>query len=641
MRARVASLTIGLPRSARDTVGWDTPARCAITSDVAFSLLRMVALPTARCRRRALSPCRILPESGSTNRALRSPPCCAAAFAATRLHTYSCAAEAAGSLHSKSCLAVADSRAGEARSYRKPGSLRRHAACRHRRKHRRRLRRGDLRPGALGVARPRAHLHRLLPRLAFAAVVGDRRLADRRQHLRRADRRHVGIGLRDRSRHRLLRMDGSVDPGDRRQVVPADLPQEPHRHHAAVPERRYGARLRTLMAVFWLALYVFVNLTSILWLGSIAVNRVAGVDQDLALVALGLFALCYQLAGGLRAVALTDIVQVSLLVLGGLLVSGITLARIGEGAGIAAGFAALVARAPEHFHMILGPDDPHYKELPGLSVLLGGMWIANLSYWGCNQYIVQRALAAKSLAEAQKGVIFAAYLKLLMPLVIVLPGIAAVVLAPDLPHADQAYPAMLRLLPPGLVGLVFAALIAAVVASTASKINSIATIFTLDIYAKLGAAKDERRLVVVGRLAACAAILLAILSARPLLGSFDQAFQYIQEYTGFFTPGIVVIFLLGLFWPRATEAGALAAAAGSFVLSIALKALWPSLPFLDRMGLVFLLALAAAVAISLRRPTPHAGSRIDTRVDYRTSPAFNLGALGVIAILTALYAVWW
>jgi len=406
-------------------------------------------------------------------------------------------------------------------------------------------------------------------------------------------------------------------------------------------ERRYGAHLRTLMAVFWLALYVFVNLTSILWLGSIAVNRVAGVDQDLALVALGLFALCYQLAGGLRAVALTDIVQVSLLVLGGLLVSGITLARIGEGAGIAAGFAALVARAPEHFHMILGPDDPHYKELPGLSVLLGGMWIANLSYWGCNQYIVQRALAAKSLAEAQKGVIFAAYLKLLMPLVIVLPGIAAVVLAPDLPHADQAYPAMLRLLPPGLVGLVFAALIAAVVASTASKINSIATIFTLDIYAKLGAAKDERRLVVVGRLAACAAILLAILSARPLLGSFDQAFQYIQEYTGFFTPGIVVIFLLGLFWPRATEAGALAAAAGSFVLSIALKALWPSLPFLDRMGLVFLLALAAAVAISLRRPTPHAGSRIDTRVDYRTSPAFNLGALGVIAILTALYAVWW
>jgi SSS family solute:Na+ symporter len=407
-------------------------------------------------------------------------------------------------------------------------------------------------------------------------------------------------------------------------------------------EQRYGTKIRTLMAVFWLALYIFVNLTSIIWLGSIAVNRVAGIDQTVALIALGLFALLYQLWGGLRAVALTDIVQVSLLVLGGLLISGLTLSRIGAGAGILAGFATLVAKIPDHFHMILKPDSVHFKELPGLSVLFGGMWIANLSYWGCNQYIVQRALAAKSIGEAQKGVIFAAYLKLLMPVIIVLPGIAAVVLAPDLPRSDQAYPTMMQLLPTGIVGLVFAALIAAIVSSTASKINSIATIFTLDIYNKTGAPKDERTLVRVGRIAAVVAIVLAIATARPLLGSFDQAFQYIQEYTGFFTPGIVVIFLLGLFWKRANEAGALAATVGSFALSIAIKALWPDLPFMDRMGLVFLLALALAVIVSMTGAMVKESNHIDTHdVSYRTTGSFNIAALGVILVLAALYTIWW
>jgi len=407
-------------------------------------------------------------------------------------------------------------------------------------------------------------------------------------------------------------------------------------------ERRFGAKIRVLMAVFWLGLYIFVNLTSIIWLGSIAVNRVAGIDQTTALIVLGAFALLYQLYGGLRAVALTDIVQVSLLVLGGLFISGLTLSRIGDGS-ILAGFEILTARAPDHFHMILTPDNPHYKELPGLAVLIGGMWIANLSYWGCNQYIVQRALAAKSIAEAQKGVIFAAYLKLLMPFIIVLPGIAAVVLAPGLGRSDQAYPSMMQLLPTGVVGLVFAALIAAIVSSTASKINSIATIFTLDIYSHTGAPKDEHTLVRVGRIAAVVAIALGIVAAKPLLGSFDQAFQYIQEYTGFFTPGIVVIFLLGLFWKRANEAGALAGTIASFALSIALKALWPDLAFMNRMGLVFVLALAIAVVVSLARPATVAETNlIETRgVSYRTSTAFNAGALGVLMILAALYTLWW
>jgi SSS family solute:Na+ symporter len=407
-------------------------------------------------------------------------------------------------------------------------------------------------------------------------------------------------------------------------------------------EQRFGARIRMLMAIFWLGLYVFVNLTSIIWLGSIAVNRVAGIDQTYSLIALGTFALLYQLYGGLRAVALTDIVQVSLLVLGGLFISGLTLSRIGAGAGILAGFQMLVAKAPEHFHMILAPDNPHYKELPGLAVLIGGMWIANISYWGCNQYIVQRALAAKSINEAQKGVIFAAYLKLLMPFIIVLPGIAAVMLVPDLPRSDMAYPSMMQLLPTGIVGLVFAALIAAIVSSTASKINSIATIFTLDIYAKTGAPKDEHTLVRVGRITAVVAIVLGILAARPLLGSFDQAFQYIQEYTGFFTPGIVVIFLLGLFWKRANETGALAGTVASFVLSIGIKALWPDLPFMNRMGLVFLLALVIAVVTSLATPASAASNRIATLdVSYRTSTGFNVGAIGVVLILSALYFVWW
>jgi solute:Na+ symporter, SSS family len=407
-------------------------------------------------------------------------------------------------------------------------------------------------------------------------------------------------------------------------------------------ELRFGPSIRTLMAWFWLGLYIFVNLTSIIWLGSIAVNKVAGVDQDVALIGLGLFALLYQFTGGLKAVALTDIVQVTLLVMGGLVVSGLALAEIGGGQGVIAGALILAERAPEKFDMILSPDNPYFKDLPGIAVLVGGMWIANLSYWGFNQYIIQRALAAKSLKEAQKGVMFAAYLKLLMPLIIVVPGIAAVVLAPDLARPDEAYPTMMRLLPSGLLGLVFAALIAAVIASTASKINSIATIFTLDIYNKRPGVRDEAQLVRVGRIAAVVSIVLAIATARPLLGSFDQAFQYIQEYTGFFTPGIVVIFLLGLFWKRASEAGALAAAIGSFVLSYALKVTMPDFPFMNRMGIMFLAATALAVIVSLLRPAPAERNTITTGgVSFATSSGFNIGSVGVICILIALYTIWW
>ncbi|NCU11767.1 MAG: sodium/solute symporter [Sphingomonadaceae bacterium] len=418
-------------------------------------------------------------------------------------------------------------------------------------------------------------------------------------------------------------------------------------------EQRYGTRIRTLMAIFWLALYIFVNLTSIVWLGSIAVNKVAGVDQDVALFALGGFALIYQIYGGLKAVALTDIVQVTLLVLGGLLISGITLAQIGGDAGIVGGFTRLTTELPGKFDMILTPDNPFYKDLPGLSVLLGGMWIANLSYWGFNQYIIQRALAAKSLPEAQKGIVFAAFLKLLMPVIVVLPGIAAVMLAPGLAKPDEAYPTMMQYLPSGLLGLVFAALMAAVVASTASKINSIATIFTLDLYAKYrgieskdadhpGRDAQEAHLVLVGRASAAVATLLALITARPLLGGSDQAFQFIQEFSGFFTPGITVIFLLGLFWKKASEAGAIGAAAASVILSYLLKIYFPAIPFMDRMGIVFLASLGLAVTLSYLVPAAANSDRITTDgVSYRTTSGFNVASAAVIAILVALYATWW
>ncbi|MDF7776387.1 sodium/sugar symporter [Sphingomonas sp. AOB5] len=435
-------------------------------------------------------------------------------------------------------------------------------------------------------------------------------------------------------------------------------------------EQRFGPTIRTVMAVFWLALYVFVNLTSILWLGSIAVTQVAGVNQDVALFGLGVFALVYQLRGGLKAVALTDIVQVTLLVLGGLVISYLTLSKIGGDAGILGGFTRLTTELPEKFDMILSPDSPYYKDLPGLAVLIGGMWIANLSYWGFNQYIIQRALAAKSLPEAQKGVVFAAFLKLLMPVIIVLPGIAAVLLAPNLEKGDQAYPTMMTLLPVGLLGLVFAALVAAIIASTASKINSISTIFTLDLYAQFrggknsaagdGAAASETHLVLVGRIAAVVATLLAIFTARPLLGNLEGAFQYIQEFSGFVTPGITVIFLLGLFWPRATETGALVGAVASVILSFLywcpaewvakyvsvdlaeISATLNAVPFMNRMMIVFFVSLALAVIVSLAKPARADSNRITMQgVSFGTTTGFNIAGGIVIAILIALYATWW
>ena len=372
-------------------------------------------------------------------------------------------------------------------------------------------------------------------------------------------------------------------------------------------EQRYDHRVRNVMALFWLGIYVFVNLTSILWLGALAVNTVTGVDLTTGLIALGAFAVAYSLYGGLKAVALTDIIQVTLLVLGGILIAIISLNEVSGGQGTIAGFNMLLEKIPGHFDLIFTKDSPHYMDLPGLSVLLGGMWVMHLSYWGFNQYIIQRALAAKSTQEAQKGLAFAAFLKMLMPLIIVLPGVAAVVLAPDLETPDKAYPTVLTLLPAGVLGLVFAALIAAIVSSLASMMNSISTIFTMDLYRHMrGGEESETHLVTIGRIASFSAMIVAMIVAKPLLGNFQQAFQYIQEFTGFFTPGVCALFLLGFFWSKTTANGALATAIGSAAFSVAFKLWWPELPFIDRVGIVFLMCIAVGIGVSaLQGAKPH------------------------------------
>jgi solute:Na+ symporter, SSS family len=407
-------------------------------------------------------------------------------------------------------------------------------------------------------------------------------------------------------------------------------------------ERRYSPGVRTVMAIFWLALYIFVNLTSILWLGALAVNAITGLDIQIAITALALFALAYALYGGLKAVALTDIVQVSLLVLGGIIITYISLDRVADGAGVVAGFKTLTERFPEKFDMILSPDNPYYKDLPGLAVLFGGMWMMNVSYWGFNQYIIQRGLAAKSVNEAQKGIVLAAFLKLVMPAIIVVPGIAALVLSPGLERTDQAYPSLMAMLPTGIKGIVFAALVAAIVASTGSKINSIATIFTMDLWRAAKPETSQKKLVTIGRIVAVVSIVIAILITKKLLGNFGQGFQYIQNFTGFVTPGICVIFLLGLFWARTTATAAMVSMIATVVISGIFYVYLPDYPFMNRVGWCFVAGVVIAVAISLMSPQKEAKMSVDIKnVDYSTGTGFNVAALIVIVALALLYYTWW
>jgi solute:Na+ symporter, SSS family len=408
-------------------------------------------------------------------------------------------------------------------------------------------------------------------------------------------------------------------------------------------EARYDGRVRTVMAVFWLILYTFVNLTAVLYLGSLAISQFLGIDMLYGMLFLALFSITYSIYGGLKAVAMTDIIQVVLLVLGGIIVTYLALDKIAEGAGALRGFMSLLEKAPEKFDMILSKDNPNYSHLPGISVLIGGLWIMNISYWGFNQYIIQRALAAKSIQEAQKGMAFAAYVKLFVPVVVVLPGICAVVLTPELNKPDQAYPEMMKLLPHGLLGIAFAALVAAIASSLSSMSNSVSTIFTIDIYKKLFNLKaSEKKLVFVGRLSAFIAMSVAVLSAKPLIGQSEQAFQFIQEFTGFLTPGIVVIFLFGFFWKKATSSSALSAAIASVVFSWLLKVLVPDVPFMDRVSLVFFMCILVAVLVTYLGGAKNQVNAIDIKnISFKTTTGFNWAASGVLLCLVIIYGVWW
>lgn len=415
-------------------------------------------------------------------------------------------------------------------------------------------------------------------------------------------------------------------------------------------ELRFGSSIKSMMAVFWVVLYTAVNLTAVLWLGGLALSALTGWNVVAAMMGLAAFAVVYSLYGGLKAVAMTDIIQVIVLIAGGFAITGIVLELVGGGSGILAGFSTLMSEIPGHFEMILAPENPSYNNLPGIWTLLGGLWVLHFSYWGFNQYIIQRALGAESLAEAQKGLAFAAALKLLIPVIVVIPGIAALYLAREgqldmarlASSPDSTYGILMSLVPEGLRGLVFAALIAAIVSSLASMMNSISTIFTIDIYRDLIApGRSESHYVSIGRITSAAAILVAVLLARPFLGGMESAFQAIQEYTGFVAPGIVSVFLMGMFWKGCNAQGAFAMLTVSVLANVALKFITPDLAFVIRIWIVFLSCLVIGYFVSNMNRGEDARAINLAGMNFSTSSGFNRSAVCLTAVLIAIYAFFW
>ena len=438
-------------------------------------------------------------------------------------------------------------------------------------------------------------------------------------------------------------------------------------------EQRFSSQLKTILAVFWIGLYVFVNLASVLYLGGLALQTILGIEMITAVIGLAAFAAAYSLYGGLSAVAWTDIIQVVVLVLGGLVTTYLALDTVSAGGGFLEGLNKVYNAVPERFDMILEKSNPEYMNLPGIGVLIGGMWIANLYYWGFNQYIIQRTLAAKSLEESQKGILFAAGLKMIIPLIVVIPGIAAYVIVndpnllaslgeagmanlPSAEQADKAYPWLMQFLPTGLKGVAVAALAAAIVSSLASMLNSTATIFTMDIYKQLiNKEASESKTVNVGRLSAFIALIIASIMA-PLLGGIDQAFQFIQEYTGIVSPGILSVFVLGLFWKKTSNKGAIYGALTSIPIALffkvgpkgwmtgsALDGIFPSLPFLDQMGITAILSMVVIALVSIRENKENddlKGISLDKGV-FDTSALYNTGSFALMIIIAGLYAFFW
>ncbi|MAV50928.1 MAG: sodium transporter [Hyphomonadaceae bacterium] len=450
-------------------------------------------------------------------------------------------------------------------------------------------------------------------------------------------------------------------------------------------ETRFGPGVKTIMAIFWIFLFTAVNLTTVLYGGALAIQAVTGLGVFTGMTMLAVFALVYSLYGGLKAVALTDMIQVVILIFGGLAITHVVLGMVGGGNGPLAGLSTLTTALPGHFEMILDRDHPQYSQLPGIWTLLGGLWVLHFSYWGFNQYIIQRALGAESLPVAQRGLAFAALLKFLIPLIVVIPGIAALWLAQDglaglsydalSQKPDSTYGALMALMPVGIRGLIFAALIAAIVSSLASMINSISTIFTMDIYRDyVRTGSDEQHYVMIGRITAIVAMMIALFLAIPLLGAGDSIFQAIQEYTGFVAPGIVAVFLLGFFWKRANTTGAFALLVSSVVLSFLFfaaaspdavgsglsngvaGALAPvfnpllgladfsvtDMPFVVRIWFIFLICLLVGVVASLVSTPPRPEQPVDlSDINFDTTTGFKISAAFIIAILIGLYALLW
>lgn len=442
--------------------------------------------------------------------------------------------------------------------------------------------------------------------------------------------------------------------------------------------QRYNKTVSLIMAIFWLILYIAVNLTSILYLGALAVSGISGIDFYTCMIFLAVFAVIITV-GGMKVIGFTDVIQVFFLVIGGLAATYLAVNLVSdkyEMEGLVNGFKLMTQNHDDHFHMIYPKGNPNYMALPGLTVLFGGMWIVNLNYWGCNQYITQRALGA-DLDTARKGLLFAAFLKLLMPIIVTLPGIAAYALyqkgmfqqemldATGQFNQDRAYPVLLNLLPAGLKGLSFAALTAAVVASLAGKANSISTIFTLDVFRPYFA-KDmtEKKLVWTGRIVIVVSMILAIVIS-PFMGIDKKGgFQFIQEMTGLLSPGIFAAFIMGFFWKKTNSAGAFFAIVGGLILALLMnfdqkdqidditKAVtgqypnlfpfmnWSLIPFLDRMGWVFVICVSVMFVLSLVLPDENKGLEIDSSM-FKTTRGFAIGAAIVLIAIVTLYTVFW
>ena len=449
-------------------------------------------------------------------------------------------------------------------------------------------------------------------------------------------------------------------------------------------EKRYSSNLKTILAVFWIALFVFVNLTTVLFLGGKALDTIIGSGDGsillTSIIGLALFAAAYSLWGGLAAVAWTDVVQVVLLIFGGLLMTYFALSNVTDTGNFVDGLKYIYDKAPERFSMILSKGEiitPNGRDawwdLPGLAVLIGGMWVANLYYWGFNQYIIQRTLAAKSLEEGQKGIVFAAFLKLIIPLIVVLPGIIAYVMNLD-PETGQLNMALLsnegflgtagniandnaapwlikNFIPVGLKGLILAALAAAIVSSLASMINSTSTIFTMDIYkSTINKKADDKQMVKVGRITGLVALIIAMILA-PQLGSLGQVFQFIQEYTGVVSPGILAVFLMGLFYKKATNNAAIWGVILSVPIAMYFKvapngwsdaSIFVNIPFMNQMlvtciGTLLIIALISYFEGNQDDPK----GIVLTKKLFATSSTFNLAAFGVMLITAMLYAIFW